>query len=307
MAVALRFLAVRALSSPLGQKVLQKYGPTFFGGSGLASALERFHRIEDWLQPDEALTLQVSGPEGYPVQVATYNEPFELRKLQLIWSVSDAATAQEDARVCTFHWAKLSGGAVVDTWVGADFTTMQNAILTWWGALAGAYQENVVLDRMKVYKAGPAIVPPQPPVYDADLNSPGLNATPKPMPPQVAISVTEISGTKRHWGRFYLPAPTSDWANDYGRITSGQQTAVADATDTFFTTMKTAGLEPVVYRAPLPARFTRAAERAGATEPNIPARSGSAWTVEKIQVDDVFDVIRRRRFKYPTLRVQRDI
>jgi hypothetical protein len=39
----------------------------------------------------------------------------------------------------------------------------------------------------------------------------------------------------------------------------------------------------------------------------LPARSATAWTVEKVQVDDVYDVVRRRRFKYPTLRVQRDI
>lgn len=88
--------------------------------------------------------------------------------------------------------------------------------------------------------------------------------------------------------------------NSYSRIDTPEMTTIADATDVLYTTLKTAALEPVVYRAALPERETRA----GAT---LPARAATAWTVEKIQIDDVFDVIRRRRYKYPTLRVQRDI
>lgn len=299
MAIALRFLAVRLLSHPTSQKVLQKYGPTFFGGSGLATALARFERIEDLLRPDEELSLLVSGPEEYPVSVATYAEPFELRKVQVIWSVLDQATATEDSRVCTFHLAKVSGGAVVSTWDGADFTALDAAIGTYWGNLVTHYPQETILDRIKVYKAGPAIVPPQVPVYDADKNVAGGN-TSAPLPPQVAVSVTEIAGSKRYWGRFYLPAPATDTCSPYGRLVTAAQTNFADRTDTFYTSLKAANLEPVVYRMPLPERETK-----GGT--TLPARAGSAWTVEKVQVDDVFDVIRRRRFKYPTLRVQRDI
>lgn len=247
----------------------------------------------------DALAEEWSELTGYAWQIATYSAPFELRKVQFIWSVQDAAVAQEDARVITFHLAKVSGGAVVDTWAGGDFTTLDAAFVTWWNSLKGLYSTNMTWDRLKVYKAGPAIVPPQPPVYDADKSVAGTD-TNAGLPPQVAMSVTEIAGSKRYWGRFYLPCPTFSAMNSYSRIDTPEMTTIADATDVLYTTLKTAALEPVVYRAALPERETRA----GAT---LPARAATAWTVEKIQIDDVFDVIRRRRYKYPTLRVQRDI
>jgi hypothetical protein len=257
-------------------------------------------RLFDPDEDDLELADAMSASSGSLFSVATYSAPFELRKVQLIWSQKDAAVASEDSRVTTFHLAKVSGGAVSSDWVAGDFTTLQTAFGSFWDTLKGSLPEELVYDRLKVYKAGPAVAPPQPPVFDADVNVPGANTPATPLPPQVAVSVTEIAGSKRYWGRFYLPAPGHDGVSPYGRLTAGLQSAWADAVDTLYTTLKTAGLEPVVYRQALPERETKA----GAT---LPARAASAWTVEKIQVDDVYDVIRRRRFKYPLTRVQREI
>jgi hypothetical protein len=248
---------------------------------------------------DEELAVLLGEHAGRLVEVATYNEPFELRKVQMIFSQADALVAADDSRVMTFHLAKISGGSVSDAWVAGDFTALDAAFTAWWTAIKVGWSDTTAWDRIKVYKAGPAIVPPQPPVYDADKNVVGGSAG-APMPPQVAISVTEIAGSKRHWGRFYLPAPLASEISPYGRVRSTMQTLVADSTDTLYTDLRTANLHPVVYRMPLPERETKA----GST---LPARAASAWSVEKVQVDDVYDVIRRRRYKYPTLRVQRDI
>lgn len=265
------------------------------------AVVERFYdRLTVDQEEMDALSEEMSLYAGYAFSLATYSEPFELRKVQFIWSMQDAAVASEDARVVTFHLAKISGGTVSSDWLAADFTALDAAYTTWWGAIKALYPNELVWDRIKVYKAGPAIVPPQPPVYDADKSVAGTDASNTPLPPQVAVSVTEIAGTKRHWGRFYLPGGTGTSVSAYGRVIGTTQNTIADATDVLYTALKTAGLEPVVYRPPLPERETKS----GAT---LPARGGSAWTVEKVQVDDVFDVIRRRRYKYPTLRVQRDI
>jgi hypothetical protein len=265
--------------------------------------LIRFYRdrLFNHDEDDAALAADMSTYAGYAVSVTTFSGAFEMRKVQFIWSVQDQTVATEDARVCTFHLLKLAAGVPTDVWVAADFTALDAAYTAWWGAITDRFSTKTTWDRLKVYKAGPAIVPPQPPVYDADKNVPGIAAS-SPLPPQVAISVTEIAGFKRYWGRFYLPNPCSDSGalNTFGRISSACQTDIATATDTLYTSLTTAGLVPVVYRAALPERETKA----GTT---LPARTASAWTVEKIQVDDVFDVIRRRRFKYPTLREQRDI
>jgi len=256
-------------------------------------------RWNDATISDEELSELSSEFAGRVVEVATYSDPFELRKVHFIWSAQDAAVAAEDARVITFHLAKVSGGSVTADWLAADFTALDAAFSTWWTTMKAECCNSLTWDRLKVYKAGPAIVPPQLPVYDADKNVPGTDAG-FPLPPQVAVTVTEIAGSKRHWGRFYFPPVRGGNLGNYGRVKSEFQTILADATDTLYTTLKSAGLEPVVYRPALPARETRG----GAT---LPARGATAWTVEKLQVDDVFDVIRSRRFKYPTLRVQRDI
>jgi hypothetical protein len=265
----------------------------------VSTANDLWHRLLDPLESDEDLSVALTESRGTLSEVATYSAPFELRKLHLIFSVADSAVASEDARVCTFHLAKVSGGSIVDTWDGADFTALVGAIDTFWPAVKPKYPDETKLDRIKVYKAGPDISPPQIPVYDAERDVAGTAAN-GPLPPQVAVSVTEMAGSKLNWGRFYLPNPSRDALSPYGRIDSTWAGAVADAVDTMYEAWKTAGLHPVVYRAALPAR-----EKKNGVE--LPARAATAWDVETIQIDDVFDIIRSRRFKYPTLRTQRAI
>jgi len=78
-------------------------------------------------------------------------------------------------------------------------------------------------------------------------------------------------------------------------------TAVADATDTLYEGCRGVSLPIVVYRKHLEA----GREHSGATE--LPDRPANAQTVDQIQVDDVFDVIRSRRWENPTLRIQRTV
>jgi hypothetical protein len=278
---------------------LQKYGPTFFGGTGLATALARFHAIKDHLATDEELTEAVRGAEEYPVQVATYTGDFVLQKLVAQFADDDAAPSVDDARVLTIHLAKVSGGSIVDTWSGTDFDATRNAFSSFWLAIAGLFNTRVRLDHYKYYRAGPSIVPPNPASYQLDITVPGTGGT-AGLPPQCAITVTEMAGAKPHWGRFYLPSPSAGTVSVNGRIATTAMTTIADAADTMYQAFKTAGCPAVVYRMPLPARKKKSGV-------DLPAREASAWTVEKIQVDDVFDVIRSRRRKYPNLRLQRDI
>jgi hypothetical protein len=270
------------------------------GGATQAALSEIRRRLfNDVTESDASLSQAASEHSGTVVSVATYDEPFELRKVHLIFSANDAVVASDDSRVVTMHLAKISGGAVVDSWDGADFTAMMAAIDTWWGAIKGEYASGVTMDRVKAYKSGPAIEPPQVPVYDADRNISGTG-TGGSLPPQCAISITEKAGSKRYWGRMYLPAPRLASVDTYGRLTSASATVYADATDTMFEALKTAALHPVVYRKPLPART----QKNGVA---LPARDGSAHDITDIQVDDIVDVIRSRRWKYPLLRTQRAI
>jgi hypothetical protein len=110
-------------------------------------------------------------------------------------------------------------------------------------------------------------------------------------PPQIACSVTEILGaeSRRHWGRFYLPGPAvSSLATD-GSWSPDFVTAVANEAKVMYDAWTTSDVFPIVWvgRAP-----------GGA--------SGFAQVTE-IRVDNIPDVIRRRRFEDVSQRETRPI
>lgn len=256
-------------------------------------------RLHDADELDEELSEDLSTSAGYSVLVATYTGDFELRKVVMQFTHADAAAITDDVRQASFHVAKLSGGLPSAAWVQADFDAVAGAVDTLWTSLKSWYPSYVKYDRIKFYKAGPSIVPPNPPAYEADKDVAGTGAG-NSQPPQVAVSVTEMAGTKPHWGRLYMPPPIVGSMSPYGRYSVGVITAFADAFDVMYTALSAGSLPVVVYRATLP-------ERTKKNGTVLPARAASAWTVEKVQVDDVVDVIRSRRWKYPTLKIQREI
>lgn len=232
----------------------------------------------------------------------TFTGDFELRRFNIIWTVQDAASPSDDVRVCTLHIAKQFGtfdDVTDETWDAADYSSVDAKISTFISSLAAYTSNKYTWDRLTAYRVGPNVEPPQPKVYDADKNVVGTVSS-APLPPQVAVSVTEIAGSKRYWGRFYLPGWTTASVSAYGRLSSTEAGLLADMVDTLYTSLDTADLHPVVYRQALPARTTKAGTA-------LPARAASAYNVTKVQVDDVLDVIRRRRYKHATVKAARDI
>jgi hypothetical protein len=256
-----------------------------------------YDRLTTSEESDADLSNALSTSMGYTVTVATYSGSFELRKVQCAFTQVDSAAPSDDLRIFTLHLIKLSGGAPSADWLAADFTNLAAAIDAWWLAVKVSYPGGTTFKSIKAYKAGPNVVAPQPPVYSADRAAIGTSGG-APMPPQVALTVTEKAGFKLNWGRFYMPAPSINNTTAYGRPTSASLTTFADATDTMYESLKTNNIPVVVYRAALPIRDKR-------NGVELAARAASAVTVDEIQIDDVYDVIRSRRWKYPTLRVQR--
>jgi hypothetical protein len=208
--------------------------------------------------------------------------------------------------VCTFHHIKLSGGQPVNTWDQADFDALVALYVAWWSNVKYWYPTGLVNTGIKFYRAGPAVVPPQPPVFESTQNVAG-SAPSSSLPPQVALSVTERAGQKKNWGRFYLPAPASSSAgatipiSPSGRPSLEFMTDMANHADVLYEAALTANKPFVVYRKHLDA----GREHEGDTD--LAERPANAQTVDTLQVDDVFDVIRRRRWETVTLRLQRGI
>ncbi len=251
----------------------------------------------------EDVTFESSPTAGLAIidVVANYEGTFELRKAQVRWGRNSGAAAGTDDAVTTHHFIKLVSGAPSATWVAADFTAIEAAIAAFWTALKTKYDPSYKYLQVRWYKAGPQISPPQPPVRIIDPNVAGTSAVGSSLPPQVAVSVTEKTSDPKSWGRFYLPAPVVNNLSAGGRmIESALQTPIADNADVMYEAFVTAGTPAVVYSSPKPSRPTAG----GGT---LPARDGRALAITSIQVDDLFDVIRSRRFNEPLLRLQRDI
>jgi hypothetical protein len=228
---------------------------------------------------------------------------FELRELTVKWTRNFTGKPVEDHAMCTFHIVNETGGVPDASWITADYTTCEARFDTWWTAIKDRYPSfGPVLAEYSWRADGPAFKP-----FGASLQ-PTLRITPRavagtavgdPMlPPQTAVTVTEVipstfvvedvegvgAQTRNRWGRFYLPAPAASALSD-GRISATFMTDFADATQALYNGLVADGFPVVVY------------------SPTI----GHAWSVDEIHVDDVFDVIRSRRFRNTLARTPRTI
>jgi hypothetical protein len=254
-------------------------------------------RFGRWQNPD------LIYPEGVPT---VWTSPYELRKLTVSWSRSIGLTPPQDAAQCTFHFLNLTGGDPDDTWTDTDFTTVESAFDAFWTAIKPRYAPVTELTEYEWRKDGPAYRPHSP--APGGLLSPTVRAVSRAvvgtgggtmLPPQCAISVTEVVPAKytahlvegvgdqvrNRWGRFYLPAPATvtsggSSAITDGRISSALAQLVADSCQDFYDACNAADIVPVMYS----------------------PTTGSSWAVQSIHVDDIWDVIRSRRFVEPASR-----
>lgn len=245
-----------------------------------------------------------SNPWKTGTQMAVYTGNYELRKLQVSWARTPTVGVVQDADICTFHFLNITNGVPDATWTTADYTTVEGAFDTYWGAVKSKYAPEIKLSEYLWRADGPAHRP-----FGAAL-SPTLRITPKSvvgggaagnvLPPQCAMSVTEVTeasflvsgvgvpgdepGTGRtqrrnRWGRFYMPAMSSLVLND-GRFDSNACLDIANGVQAMYNACVAAQLVPVMYS----------------------PTTGSAFSILEVHVDDIVDVIRSRRYVTPLTR-----
>lgn len=121
-------------------------------------------------------------------------------------------------------------------------------------------------------------------VTDKNIVGTGTGST-VDMPPQVAMTVTEKSTSRRRWGRFYLPVGKMTLTTS-GRFSATQIDIVADAAEILYNAINTDAGE-------------------GARQLNVVTKvrlDGTYELVNQIQIDDLVDVQRRRRWDAAALR-----
>jgi len=299
MAVVFLFRA-GVLLSPLAYRVLKaSEGPAAQQLTSVPDSL--WGRISDPNEDPGALADALTTSTGYAWNVADYTGTFELRKAQIRWGRSSGAAAGTDDAVTTHHFIKLAGGVPSATWVAADFTGIESALATFWGSIKNQYTPQITYKQVRWYRVVPGVAQNGAPVRIIDPNLPGTAGVAMvQLPPQVAISVTERTSAAKSWGRFYLPNPGHGNMGTTGRIGTALITQIADAADILYEAVITNGTPTVVFSAAKAARPSAG----GGTLPAVAAR---ALGVTDLQVDDLYDVIRSRRWNEPLLRVQRAV
>lgn len=227
------------------------------------------------------------------------DSPF-LRKLQVAFNRQSSSTTSEDVAVCTFHLAKNVSGEPDTNWVTGDYTAAEALFDTWWNALrafyGGSASSYTKLRDYRWYRTGPAFPISGPPVRITVKNS-AASLGSQSCPPQVSMNISEHVLLRKHWGRFYLPAPLTASLDNFGRISSSTITTVLGSTVTLYNGLRAANLIPVVYSVAKPARVTKRGI-------HLPAQPARAYAVQSLVMDDVADVIRSRRFSTPNVRTE---
>jgi hypothetical protein len=264
--------------------------------------------------PDEdaaTLTAEMSAAElesSGAWLVTDFAAPFELRRLQWRFSRSPAGGIAEDQDVCTFHFIKATGGTPGTYVDGTDLPAVETAAGTFFNAIKNFFPTWFHSDQYRWYKDGPAyyelngdgtayipIPAGNPAIRVTEVDVAGAVGT-AACPPQTAMTVTERCSSRVHWGRFYLPAPGAVSSCDVdGRIAAATQTGILAAAVSFYNACRTASMVPVVFSIQKPARH----KKNGALLPAAPA---VAYEVTSLQMDNLFDVIRTRRYRAATVK-----
>lgn len=207
----------------------------------------------------------------------------------------------------TLHVAKLTAGVLDTNWLTADYTSIEAKLDTWWTAIKPYIANTTELIEYRWYKDGPtqspadrAPGPANPAVRTTARTSFGTGTVASGLlPPEVAISVTFRTVLRKRWGRVYLPPPipfpSYTVITNEGRINSTHCDNMRAAMVTMLNAIRAAGYLPVVWSR---GRSSHLAKD-GST---IAAHTATAYEITSVQVDNLFDTIRSRRYAGPTYR-----
>lgn len=226
-------------------------------------------------------------------------------KVTLQW-----ARTGDDVAVTSFHFVHRAEGTDTSAWVNDDDSATIEALLAdFWSAIRGHYGADFGLDRYRWHHFGVGVRRPNPAFRETVDVTPllGTNTDPQ-LPQQVACAITQRTTRRRSWGRSYLPAPVEGYTDDSGLWIHDFVDDMRTAAGTLLDGAESAGLPMVVWCPrhdgklleygdhPIPPA-TQSPHELGLDEPDT---SSLARGVGSVQVDDVPDVIRRRRPKKST-------
>lgn len=200
-----------------------------------------------------------------------------VRRVTCVLDRKTAVPADDDMNM-HFDFLNITSGNPDDSWIPADFATLEGFLDTFFGAVASQMPSWARVVRYSWHRVGTGVTQPNPAVRILDKTTAIVGSAAPKLPPQCACSITFRTGLRKHWGRTYLPIAAS--TDSGGRVPSSVYSTIATAAQSLFVSARGADFLPVVVANSLQ----------------------STLGVEYVETDDVVDIIRRRRWKHTVAR-----
>jgi hypothetical protein len=179
-----------------------------------------------------------------------------------------------------FDFLNLTGGTPDDTWTPTDYSTIEGYLDTFWAAVKGYVHPAAKLAGYHWYRHGPGINPPNPAERVTSRSVVGTSGS-DALPPQVAATITLRHAVRRSWGRTYLPGLCDNIMNSGdGHMSHACVDSLANAAGALLSSAIGGDFPLVVTSVHL----------------------NAVLNVEQIEVDDLADVQRRRRWRNASYR-----
>jgi len=200
-----------------------------------------------------------------------------VRRAQFVIDPTPPGSFADDVRTMHFDFLNITGGSPDDTWTSGDYTTMDTHALNLWGAMSTYITTAYHLREVRWYRIGPGVNPPNPPEHVVTVGAAGTSSSDELLP-QAALSLTFKTADRKRWGRTYVPGLTTAILDTHGVAKTASVDALGAALDTIMAATIGDDFHPVVY-----SKTTQAANY-----------------MEKLQIDNLLDVIRSRRWRNAT-------
>lgn len=202
------------------------------------------------------------------------------------------STERADDFVTTMDIVNITGGDVDSSWTQADYTAVHSVISSLMGAWSNNMSSGVTWREARYYKRSfNPLSNPKPFVKSGPPQAvfpyASVGAVSGHQAPQVAMTTTDRTPYPRHWGRNYWPHPAGGLTTADGYILTSTVDAWANTLHSAYAQLMGAEFFPVVVVTQVD---------------KVPTRG--LLTVSEVQVDNVWDVVRRRRNKLTTHRVR---
>lgn len=217
----------------------------------------------------------------------------EWRHVQIVWE-NTTNTEAADRWVNSLDLVNITNGAVDNSWTDGDYNTVHTQVSGLISSYLALMNSQTHCKEVRYYRRqfNPLSIsnpypPSGPPERIYTVGTAGSISSTNALPRQVAITHTEKTVYPRHWGRSYWPAIASSQVDGPGYIA----TATVDSWGTSLVT-RYAALQAAEFFPVVPVTQIQGAPARGLLQ------------VTGIQVDNVFDIIRRRRASITTHRFQ---